>query len=89
MTRNNITDSKADARREQPHSDATTSDLPTGLAKPAQRALAGAGYVRLKQFTRVSEAEIMKLHGMGPKALDQIRRALAAKGLSFKEKRDG
>jgi DNA-directed RNA polymerase alpha subunit len=88
MAKNNTTNSKAEARAEQPHSDATASDLPTGLAKPAQRALAGAGYARLEQFTRVSEAEIMKLHGMGPKALDQIRRALAARGLSFKEKRD-
>jgi hypothetical protein len=61
------------------------SDLPTALAKPAQRALAGAGYVRLEQLTKVSEAEVMKLHGMGPKALDQIRRALAAKGLAFKD----
>ena len=59
------------------------SDLPAGLAKPAQRALAGAGYTRLEQFTKLREAEVMRLHGMGPKALDQIRRALAAKGLSF------
>jgi DNA-directed RNA polymerase alpha subunit len=59
------------------------SDLPTGLAKPAQRALAEAGYVRLEQFTKLSEADVMRLHGMGRKALDQIRRALAAKGLSF------
>jgi hypothetical protein len=59
------------------------SDLPAGLSKPAQRALAGAGYVRLEQFTKLREAEVLRLHGMGPKALDQIRRALAAKGLSF------
>ena len=59
------------------------SDLPAGLAKPAQRALAGAGYMRLEQFTKLREAEVMRLHGMGPNALDQIRRALAAKGLSF------
>ncbi|HET6566609.1 MAG TPA: hypothetical protein VFG50_01510 [Rhodothermales bacterium] len=59
------------------------SDLPSGLARPAQRALAAAGYVRLEQFTRVSEAEVLKLHGMGPKALDQIRHALAARGRSF------
>lgn len=58
------------------------SDLPP-LAKPAQRALAGAGYSRLEQFTEVSEAEIAELHGIGPKALDQLRRALAARGLSF------
>ena len=64
-------------------SDELESDLPTELAKPARRALAGAGYVRLEQLTKVSEAEVMKLHGMGPKALDQIRRALAARGQSF------
>lgn len=59
------------------------SDLPAGLAKPAQRALAGAGYVQLEQFTKLRESEVKRLHGMGPKALDQIRRALAAKGLAF------
>jgi hypothetical protein len=58
-------------------------DLPTGISKPAQRALAGAGYLRLEQFTMISEAEVLKLHGMGPKALSLIRQALAAKGLSF------
>ena len=59
------------------------SDLPAGLAKPAQRALAGAGYVRLEQLAKLRQADLMRLHGMGPKALDQIRRALAAKGLAF------
>jgi hypothetical protein len=59
------------------------SDLPAGLAKPAQRALAAAGYVRLEQFTRLREADVLRLHGMGPKALELIRRALAAKGLAF------
>jgi DNA-directed RNA polymerase alpha subunit len=64
-------------------SDAPVSDLPAQLARPAQRALAAAGYTRLEQFIRVTEAEVLRLHGMGPKALDQIRRALDAKGLSF------
>lgn len=59
------------------------SDLPNGLAKPAQRALAGAGYTRLEQLTRLTEDEVLELHGMGPKALDQLRQALAEKGLSF------
>jgi DNA-directed RNA polymerase alpha subunit len=57
--------------------------LPLGLAKPARRALTRAGYSRLEQFTKLSKEEILQLHGMGPKALDQICRALAAKGLSF------
>jgi hypothetical protein len=59
------------------------SDLPTGIGKPATRALVGAGYLRLDQFTMISEGEILKLHGVGPKALGLIRQALAAKGLSF------
>ena len=67
--------------------DQQESDLPAGLASPARRALVGAGYVRLEQFTRLSEADVLKLHGMGPKAMDQIRRALAARGLSFADKK--
>jgi hypothetical protein len=55
------------------------------MGKPAERALAGAGYVRLEQFTEVTEAEILKLHGVGPRALGRIREALAARGLSFAE----
>ncbi len=58
-------------------------DLPAGLSKPAQRALAGAGYQRLDQLAQISEAELKQLHGIGPKALDQLRHALAAQGLSF------
>ena len=61
------------------------NNLPVGLAKPAQRALAGAGYTQLEQLAKVSEAEIKKLHGMGPKAMGQLRRALADNGLSFAE----
>jgi hypothetical protein len=36
-----------------------------------------------RQLTRISEAELRRLHGMGPKALDQLRRALAASGRTF------
>jgi len=59
------------------------SDLPIGLAAPARRALVGAGYLRLEQLSRVSEAEVKQLHGIGPNALKQLREALNAKGLSF------
>jgi predicted flap endonuclease-1-like 5' DNA nuclease len=58
------------------------SDLPK-LAAPAQRALAGAGITRLDQLSRMSEAELARLHGIGPNAIDALRRALQAKGLSF------
>lgn len=61
------------------------NDLPIELAAPARRALVGAGYVQLEQLTKVSEAEVKQLHGIGPNALKQLRRALGAKGLSFAE----
>jgi DNA-directed RNA polymerase alpha subunit len=51
---------------------------------PATRALHNAGYTRLEQLTKVSEAELAKLHGMGPKALGILKDALKAKGLKFK-----
>jgi predicted flap endonuclease-1-like 5' DNA nuclease len=58
-------------------------DLPDGLAKPAQRALAGAGYTHLEQLAGTSEKELKRLHGMGPKAIDRLREALAGHGLTF------
>jgi len=57
-------------------------DLPK-LSAPARRALATLGIFRLEQVTAFSEAEIKKLHGMGPNGIEQLRRALAERGLSF------
>jgi hypothetical protein len=59
------------------------SNLPPGLSRPAQRALTNAGFRRLEQLTRVSEAEVEELHGVGPHALQQLRDTLVANGLSF------
>ena len=61
------------------------SDLPPGLASPAQRALAAAGITRLVQLTELSEAELLKLHGMGPKALQTLREAMNKRGLKFSD----
>ena len=66
--------------------DQSESDLPAKLSQPAQRALAGAGIKNLKQLSKFSETEIKQLHGIGPNALNQLRTALAAKGLSFADK---
>ncbi len=65
-----------------PQSNTPESDFPK-LSKPAERALAGAGLWRLEQLTALSEAEIKKLHGIGPNALEKLRQALSANGLSF------
>jgi hypothetical protein len=61
----------------------SNTDLPSKLSRPARRALVGAGYARLEQLAGVTEAEVLRLHGMGPRALDQLRSALAARGQSF------
>ncbi len=61
------------------------TDLPAKLAAPAKRALAGAGYTSLEQLATVTEAELKRLHGMGPKAFGQLEDALAEQGLSFAE----
>lgn len=64
---------------------ATVKDsLPSGLAAPALRALAGAGYKSLEQLAKAKEEELSKLHGMGPKALEIIRAALRDAGQSFR-----
>ncbi|MBI5933218.1 MAG: DUF1801 domain-containing protein [Chloroflexi bacterium] len=65
-----------------------SSDLPR-IGAPATRALEAAGYTSLKQLTKVSEAELAQLHGMGPKALGILREALKAQGLSFKQDKTG
>jgi hypothetical protein len=65
-----------------------TRDKPGGalrptLPAPARRALEHAGYTRLSHFCEVTEAELLKLHGMGPTAVAAIRAALEENGLSF------
>lgn len=63
--------------------DEQESDLPAGLAAPARRALAAPGIERLEQLTKFSQAKVRQWHGIGPNALNKLRLALEAKGLSF------
>lgn len=60
------------------------SDLPW-MSKPANRELLNAGYSKLEQFTEVTEAEILEIHGVGPKAIRMLNEALQERGLSFKK----
>jgi DNA-directed RNA polymerase alpha subunit len=60
------------------------NSIPDNIAAPAKRALAGAGYTTLEQLSRVSERELLELHGMGPKAVAQLREAMAAHGLRLR-----
>ena len=57
--------------------------FPKGLAQPALRALANAGFDHLEQFANVSEEDVRSWHGIGPNALKKLHAALSALGLSF------
>ncbi|HKQ77650.1 MAG TPA: DNA-binding protein [Blastocatellia bacterium] len=65
----------------------TEGAFPTGVSKPALRALASVGVTRLEQVTRFTEAELLTLHGMGPKAIRIIKAALLEQGKSFAKDR--
>jgi hypothetical protein len=43
-----------------------------------------AGYRALADLTAVTEAQLLALHGVGPKAVERLRRAMAEHGLSFR-----
>lgn len=58
------------------------SDLPK-IGAPATRALASIGITQLEQVADRSEAELLVLHGFGPRALHILTEALAARGLSM------
>jgi hypothetical protein len=60
------------------------SDLPSGLGAPAERAFAQVGYTRLEQFADVTEKDLLRLHGVGPKAIRVLRAALDAHHLTFR-----
>jgi hypothetical protein len=55
-----------------------------GLAAPARRALAGAGYRTLADVAGASEGALARLHGMGPNAMRILREKLAEKGLALR-----
>jgi hypothetical protein len=63
------------------------TDLPANISAPARRALAGAGITNLEQLTHISEAELKKLHGLGPNGIKRLKSALEAKGLAFATER--
>lgn len=59
-------------------------DLPSAIGKPATQALHGAGLTTLDQVATRSEAELLALHGVGPKAVRVLAEALEQRGLSLR-----
>jgi len=52
--------------------------FPAAIAAPALRALYAAGYRKLEDVVKITDAELLSLHGMGPKAVRLIREAISA-----------
>lgn len=60
---------------------------PPGLppvGRPATAALERAGITTLPQVAALSAAELLALHGVGPKAVRLLREALAGEGLALR-----
>jgi hypothetical protein len=58
--------------------------FPRGIGRPATGALLAAGYTDLAQLDGMSEEDLLRMHGVGPKAVAVLREALAERGLSLR-----
>lgn len=67
----------------QPKIDGTIYGFPAGMSQPALEALLHANITSLEQIAAMTPADLLKLHGVGPKTIRILRPALAAAGLSF------
>lgn len=67
-------DSEHAASRVRP---GTTGGLPASIGRPAAQTLAAAGITTLDEVAVRSDAELVALHGVGPKAVRLLRAALA------------
>ena len=56
------------------------------IGRPARNALLTVNVTELKQLTPFTAQDILKLHGVGPKAVEMLTKALEAEGLYFAEK---
>ena len=59
--------------------------FPAGLSGPALRALAQARVRSMSDVMKWTEADLVKLHGMGPKAIRTLKAALAEQGHDLRE----
>jgi hypothetical protein len=63
--------------------DAVPLPLPPAIGRPATAALTVTGRTDLRDVARLTERELLALHGVGPKAVRLLREAMAEHGLSL------
>ncbi|MCX7299178.1 MAG: DNA-binding protein [Rhodobacterales bacterium] len=66
-----------------PRPEPEADDWPPRIGTPAMPALAGAGFTSSATLASWREADLMALHGMGPKAARDLSEDLARGGLTF------
>ena len=57
--------------------------LPPTIGRPATRALTQAGFPRLADLDGADPRELLRLHGVGPKAVRLLAEALEQQGRAF------
>jgi DNA-directed RNA polymerase alpha subunit len=61
-----------------------TNSLPK-IGNPATNALANIGITKIQQLTNFTEKELLKIHGVGPKAVSILKETMKKEGISFKK----
>jgi predicted flap endonuclease-1-like 5' DNA nuclease len=60
-------------------------DLPDAIGKTAARELSYNGITSLHQVAEHTRAELLAIHGVGPKAIAILAEALHERGLTYRE----
>jgi hypothetical protein len=68
-----------------PRRHGASTPLPANIGRPATAALTLAGYDRLERLDGASARELLRLHGVGPTAVERLRSALEAAGRSLRD----
>jgi len=55
-----------------------------GLSAPARRALINAKLTKIEHLKKLTEKQLMSLHGIGPSSLPIIKKAMKKYKVSFK-----
>jgi hypothetical protein len=64
-----------------------SSALPSAIGRPATNALAAVGVTCLEDLSKLSESELAELHGVGPKAVSVLKKALEENGFCLRTPR--
>ncbi|MFD9699003.1 hypothetical protein [Lentzea sp. NPDC059081] len=59
------------------------TEFPRAIGKVAARELAAHGYATFESLTEVSAGALLKIHGVGPKAVRILGEELAALGKAY------